>query len=428
MAIYDGTVLSEDGQPLADVNVILIAGVNSKTVKTDKKGYFNINIDSAIPVTDVSITFAKSGRTLSTIKNPQPTGEYKTPPSSINPAIGGTLDLTKGYEGGKYLIKSLPQVDQDRLNLELNNTVEFVKKNPNNYSITIKASESKITNYDRETTSPTSGQKLDPGVLAGKRSTILKTYVESFFVKQGVPPPTINIAQKSIEGPGYPPQNPSGSLYKEGSNDYIRISNSYKMYQYTQLIVSLARPTCDWIPNTLSSNIDSKAFVDIIVPPGSKFLYIDADNFPDKITLNNYTIPYYIQNPDALGSKESWGFIVNITAPPTVKRIPVNESILRNTISLDWDKIQAIRDNITSFVLDYTKGKVLKEGETPITKSSPKDILIQEAINIAGSNTVEIKKEIYKYPLEGLTGKITITAQKGNYVGVSVFRFKICNN
>jgi hypothetical protein len=420
MAIYDGTVLSEDGQPLADVNVILIAGVNSKTVKTDKKGYFNINIDSAIPVKDVSITFAKSGRTLSTIKNPQPTGEYKTPPSNINPAIGGTLDLTKGYEGGKYLVSSLPQADQDQLNLELNNTVEFVKKNPNNYSITIKASESKITNYDRETTSPTSGQKLDPGVLADKRSTILKTYVESFFVKQGVPPPTINIAQKSIEGPGYPPQNPSGSLYKEGSNDYIRISNSYKMYQYTQLIVSLARPTCQWIDNALSSNVDSRASVDLIIPPGSKFLYIDADNFPDKITLNSYTIPYYLQNPDAPGKPESWGFVVNITAPPTVKRTPVNASNLKNSISLDWN-IQTIRENITKFIIDNTK--------KPITVSSSKEDIIQEAINIAGSNTVDIKKEIYKYLLSGNEGKITITAQKGNYTDdVSVFRFKICNN
>jgi hypothetical protein len=420
MAIYDGTVLSEDGQPLADVNVILIAGVNSKTVKTDKNGYFNINIDSAIPVTDVSITFAKSGRTLSTIKNPQPTGEYKTPPSSINPEIGGTLDLTNGYEGGKYLIKSLPQADQDRLNLELNNTVEFVKKNPNNYNIIIKASESKITNYDREPTSPTSGQKLAPGVLASKRSAILKAYIELFFIKQGVPSPTI-ISEEATRGPAYPPQDDKGNLLKEGSNEYIRILNSYKMYQSTQLLVSLARPTCEWISNTDSSNIDSKASVLVNIPPGSKFIYIDAFEFPDKIKINDTVIPYYIQNPYTSGKPETWGFIVNIVAPASVKRTPINASNLKNTISLDWDNIQAIRNNITAFVLDNTRNKTL-------TASSPKNILIQEAINIAGSNTVEIKKEIYKYPLEGLTGNVTITATKGNYEGRSIFKFKICDN
>ena len=421
MAIYDGTVLSEDGQPLADVSVILIAGADSKTAQTDKKGYFNINIDSNVPTKDISLTFAKSGRTISTIKNPQPTGEYKAPQSNINTEIGGTLDLTNGYAGGKYLITSLPQTNQEQLNLELNNTVEFVKKHPNNYIITIKAAESKITNFDRETTSPTSGQKLEPGVLADKRSTALKEYIETYFIKQGSPPPTINIAQKSIEGPEYPPQDTNGTLYKEESNEYKRISNSYKLYQKTQLIVSLARPTCEWISNILSSNIDSKASVDVIVPPGgSQYIYIDADNFPDKITLINYTIPYYIQNPEAPGSPDSWGFVVNMVAPPTVKRTQVNASLLKNSISLDWDNVQTIRENITAFVLDNTKNKTL-------TTSSLKGDIIQEAINIAGANTVEIKKEIYRQNISGYN-KITITAQKGNYIGESIFRFKICNS
>ena len=422
MAVYDGTVLSEDGQPLVDVNVVLIAGANSKTVKTDKNGYFNINIDNSIPSKDVSLTFAKSGRTLSTIKNPQPTGEYITPPTSINSEIGGMLDLTNGYEGGKYLITSLPQSTQDQLNLELNNTIEFVKKHPNNYSIVIKAAESKITNYDRETTSTTSGQKLEPGALADKRSNILKTYIEAYFIKQGVPSPTINIAQKSIEGPEYPPQDENGNLYKEGSNEYKRALNNYKMYQYTQLIVSLARPTCSWIPNVLSSDVNSRASINLIIPPGSKYLYIDADGFPDKFKLNNFTIPSYIQSPDANGSLETWGFIVNMVAPPDVKRTPINPDLLLIKINSDWNEYrgsESIRENITAFVLDNTKDET-------ITTSSPSRTIIKEAINIAGSNTVEIKREIYKQYVVGYD-KIKLTVQKGNYIGESIFRFKICN-
>jgi hypothetical protein len=435
MATYNGTVLSEDGQPLANADVILTSGANSKTAKTDKNGYFNINLDNTTSTGDVSLTFSKSGRTLSTIKNPQLTGEYETPRASINPIIGGTLDLTNGYESGEYLITSLSKADQDQLNVELDNTIEFVKAYPKNYNIIIEAAESKVPNNDREkfleNGSPNpnwagpegefrSEGKLNPKALAQKRSTILKAYIELYFKEQGAPPPTITIADEKIEGPEYPPQDRDGNLYKEGSNEYVRIFNSYKLYQYTRLIVSLSRPTCEWIRNTVASNIDSKAAINIIIPPGTQYLYIDADNFPDRITLNKYTVPYYIQNPNAPGRKDSWGFVVNMVAPSNIPRTPINSGSLKSSLSLDWDEIKTIRENITAFVLDNTKDKTL-------TTSSLKEALIQEAINIAGSNTVEIKKEIFKYPLGGQVGNVTITALKGNYIGDSIYSFKLCN-
>ena len=68
----------------------------------------------------------------------------------------------------------------------------------------------------------------------------------------------------------------------------------------------------------------------------------------------------------------------------------------------------------------YIMKNIINEKEEPLKEA------IKEAINIAGSNTVEIKKEIYKLPISGYD-KIKLTAQKGNYIGVSVFRFKICN-
>jgi hypothetical protein len=231
----------------------------------------------------------------------------------------------------------------------------------------------------------------------------------------------INIAQKSIEGPEYPPQDENGNLYKEGSNEYKRALNNYKMYQYTQLIVSLARPTCSWIPNVLSSDVNSRASINLIIPPGSKYLYIDADGFPDKFKLNNFTIPSYIQSPDANGSLETWGFIVNMVAPPDVKRTPINPDLLLIKINSDWNEYrgsESIRENITAFVLDNTKDET-------ITTSSPSRTIIKEAINIAGSNTVEIKREIYKQYVVGYD-KIKLTVQKGNYIGESIFRFKIC--
>jgi hypothetical protein len=261
-------------------------------------------------------------------------------------------------------------------------------------------------------------------VLAQKRSTILKAYIELYFKEQGAPLPTITVADERIEGPEYPPQDRDGKLYEKDSDEYKRISNSYKLYQYTKLTVSLARPTCRWIRNTVASNIDSKASVDIIIPPGTQYLYIDADAFPDRITLNRYTIPYYIQNPDAPGSMNSWGFVVNMVAPLDVPRTPIRRTFLESSLSLDWDEVETIRENITAFVLNYLKeNKIISE----ITESSDKNIIIKKAIDIAGSNTVEIKKEIFSYPLNGQVGKVTVTALKGNFIGDSIYAFKLCN-
>ena len=52
------------------------------------------------------------------------------------------------FNTGKYLITSLNPKIQEQLYWELFNVLEFIKENPDNYNITIEASESTITNYD----------------------------------------------------------------------------------------------------------------------------------------------------------------------------------------------------------------------------------------------------------------------------------------
>jgi hypothetical protein len=419
---FSGKLVGEDGKVLDGVKIVLTSGTITQQTLTDKTGTFNIITPSDIDPKNTTLTFSKDNLTLYKIKNPQPTGAYIPSRPQIDPIYGGLLNLKGGFEAGKYLITSLNPKIQEQLYWELFNVLEFIKENPNNYNITIVASESTITNYDREqfledgvTPNPNwagptgtfNTPSLFPKALSDKRYQSLKKYIENFFKENGSQIPTIK------------------------SN--ILVGGNKESDQYIRLEAQLVTVNCK--TKTVQEKIQGDKT--LIKPQGATKITLDAFQYPDRFGINGKYVDYYTQNPNTKGSVMSWEFIVYLSLYGTallndntivqkqfsteeLKKMLLVDVVLNNDIKLQLiefinkrlpikDPDLANRDNklIIDLATQYSVGS-----QSPIVYGFP----------IKRENTVISLTNI------GVNQSFILNQRSGVINEDSIYSFNICDN
>jgi hypothetical protein len=435
MQRFTGQIVDENGKNLEGVTVTLSWGVINKKTTTNKNGYYNIILPNIIDSTKTSLTYTKEGRTLKNIKNPQPTSTY-TPSGEpqIDDFYGGKLNLNNSFDSGKYLISSLKVQDRDILDFELYHLKEFIKSNPGNYNIFIKASESKVPNNDREefledgSPNPNwagpegefrSEGKLESKILSQKRFNSLKKYIEEAFKEEGIPAPIIK-SEVIISGPDY------------NSGDK---KEDFKQYQYSTLNANLLQVNC----KTREVNRGKKFEGDKILykPPGATKITLDAFQFPDRFGINGKYLDYYTQSPNTIGSVTSWEFIVYLSLfgtsllnDDTITRKEFNPTVLKAQLLVDM----LLNENIKLELLAFIK----KSGGVGSTDAKLADQSNQTIIDLAIQNSVGVRSPvIYGYPIKRENTVIPLTntgesfalnQRKGVIEAPSIYSFNICDN
>jgi hypothetical protein len=442
--VYTGTLITNEVNKLTDVKVIIKAeGKILGEAITNNEGKFNIILPTSVTPADTTVTFSKNGFTLYTLKNAQPTSEFVDSFSDINPLFGGKLDLKGQFAGGKYFITSLSQTTQDRLFWETYNIVEFVKKNPQNYTVKIIASESTITNYDREEfledgTTPNSNwagplktfntSPLPTKALSEKRFNSLKKYVENFFNSYGV----------KLETP---------------IKADIRVGNDTESSQFVQLTVSLRQATCSDID--LSFGRSQKNDILIPKPPNAKTITVNALLFPDRFGIDNRYNNYFSQQPDSPGSSISWGYIAFLSLygnrdnfkdlkdgsffdlPLQIISKKEVRKALETDLKLETQKIGTIlRVNIVQFLQNQQKTKTAKDLFIKYNKDD-KGLLDEELLNLlfeyADANIVQytriapIKQELTTFSIADKNEEFVLNQMQGVLTGNSEFKINLCN-
>lgn len=435
MQRFTGQIVDENGKNLEGVTVTLNGGIISKKTTTNKNGYYNIIVPNNIDPTKISLTYTKEGRTLKNIKNPQPTSTYvPLEEPKIDDVYGGNLNLNNSFDSGKYLISSLKTQDRDILDFELFHLKEFIKNNPGNYSISIKASESKVPNNDREefledgSPNPNwagpegefrpEGQ-LAPKILSEKRFNSLKKYIEDSFKEEGIPIPTIK-SEIIISGPDY---NPGDKKEK------------YKQYQYSTLNVSLLQVNC----KTREVNRGAKFEGDKILykPFGATKITLDAFQFPDRFGINGKYLDYYTQSPSATGSVMTWEFIVYLSLfgtsllnDTTITRKEFNPTLLKTQMLTDMLTDKNIKVELLAFI--KKSGGVGSTDANLVNQSNQTliDLAIQNSVG-ARSPVIygyPIKRENTVIPLTNVGDSFTLNQRKGVIEAPSIYSFNICDS
>jgi hypothetical protein len=435
MQRFTGQIVDENGKNLEGVTVTLNGGTISKKTTTNKNGYYNIIVPNNVDPTKTNITYTKEGRTLKSIKNPQPTSVYiPINEPQIDDIYGGKLNLNNSFDGGKYLISSLKTQDRDILDFELFSLKEFIKNNPGNYVISIKASESKVPNNDREefledgSPNPNwagpegefrpEGQ-LGPKILSQKRFNSLKKYIEEAFKEEGIPAPTVK-SEVIISGPDY------------NSGDK---RENFRQYQYTTLNASLLQVNC----KTREINRGQKFEGDKILykPPGATKITLNAFQFPDRFGINGKYVDYYTQSPSTAGSVTSWEFIVYLSLfgtsllnDDTITRKEFNPTVLKTQLLADMLINGNIKDELIAFIK--------KSGGVGSTDTRLVDQNNETIVTLAISNSVGVRSSvIYGYPIKrentviSLTNigeSFTLNQRKGVIDAPSIYSFNICDN
>jgi hypothetical protein len=484
--VYSGTLLSDTGAPLKDVEVkIRYTNPSGQsiltTVKTGGDGTWRNSLPNGIDPSTVTITFVRTGFSSFTIKNPKPTETFTFPPSQIDQYRGGTLNFKAGFESGKYLVSSLDSYDQGLLNYELSNIIKFFNAYSGSYTaIKIEASESEIPNYDREpsasngTANSNFGKSLNQNVLSTYRANNLSTYIQKYFTDNGQPTPTVNknpIVSKA------PTPLPSPFPARD-TPEYQNVLNKYKQYQYVRISAILTGPPCAEVP------FDGAQFgkVDIPKPPGSKTISLNAFNFPDRFGFSATGQPtdviyddVFHQAPTAPGSLLSWGFFAYLKmgqnpSPPfpnqkefgnkpyrtLVTTKDVYASLLAdwfiqrdgttnpNTPGLigieiyNWNKLRA-NEAGRSFSINPRDAKANIDY---MFESTPKLYTSTTSLNsstITATEYEKIETKVYSYTITRAPrvydisnvpdfGTFSIYYQAGNLVAPSVFGYKICSD
>jgi hypothetical protein len=243
--IYSGNTFNDLGELLVGVQVTLTAPPSDIKVSviTDSNGEWKIEVND-IDNNNVKLTFTQDGRELYIVYKPLPTGRI----DRITPQIGGVLDLKGKYVRGTYYVTSLESSTKEDIDKQLEDAYKFVKANPGNYRLFIESSESRVTNYDREPSSPTNGDPLtptnaDPSPLARRRAEALQKYANEFFLNkyntenplpEGFILPEVQI--KKIET-GLTEYNTQEDAVPYGGDPYTSPKGeSYKSEQFTRLI------------------------------------------------------------------------------------------------------------------------------------------------------------------------------------------------
>jgi hypothetical protein len=445
---YSGTLITNDGNKLGDVKIILKSkGEILAETTTDRNGKFNIVLATDAPPANTTITFSKNSFTLYTLKNVQPTSMFIDSFSDINPIFGGVLDLKGQFAGGKYLITSLPQSTQDRLFWETYNIAEFIKKNPDNYLIEIEASESTIPNYDREeflenddpnpkwagpNKEPRAEGKLGLTVLSQKRFDSLRKYIENYLEVYSVKLDSKNPIQKTL---------------KVGDNT----ENS----QYVKLKVTLKSATCRDVD--LNFGAARKNDITIPKPPGAKKVTLNALLLPDRFGINQEYTNYYSQAPSSQGSAISWGFMAYLTIYNDRDKFKNlnNKSYYDLPLQLiEKNKVkEALKTDLANpdislylrvTIVLFLKSRVRSEAEKSLFDKYLRDdrgLLNDNLINLLFENYVDanvqtytriapVKQELTTFSLTDIGNQTLFTIQQipGVLSDNSQFKVNICNN
>jgi hypothetical protein len=420
---FSGKLLDENGKAIDGVKIILKSGTLTQETLTDKIGVFNITTPSDINPSDTTLTFSKSGLTLYKIKNPQPTGAYTPSKPQIDPIYGGLLNLKGGFAAGKYLITSLSSNIQEQLYWELFNVLGFIKENQDNYNIVIVASESTITNYDREEfledgslnpnwAGPTGTFKtpaLPSKTLSDKRYQSLKKYIENFFKENGSQIPTIK------------------------SN--ILVGGDKESDQYIRLEAQLTTVNCK------TKEVKEKIQGDrtLIKPQGATKITLNAFQFPDRFGINGKYNNYYTQSPDTKGSVTSWEFIIYLSLyntallnDNTIIQKQFNTDELKKILLTDI----SVNENIKVQLIEFIK----KSGKTGSTDPNLADQSNSLIIDLAIQNSIGSRNPIaYGFPIKrentvisltnvGVNQSFILNQRSGIIAGDSVYSFNICDN
>jgi len=441
MQRFTGQIVDENGKNLEGATVTLNGGDITKKTTTNKNGYYTIIVPNNVDPTKTTLTYSKSGLTLKTIKNPQPTSTF-TPSqeSQIDDLYGGRLNLNNSFTSGKYLITSLTDQDRNNLDFELFHLKEFIKSNPGNYSITIKASESKVPNYDREefledgSPNPNwagpEGEfrpegRLEAKILSNKRFNSLKKYIEDSFKEEGLDTPIVK-SEIIISGLDYDPTIPK---------------EKYKQYQYVNLNASLVQVNC----KTRTIKADKFSADKILYkPPKAIKITLDAFAVPDRFGINGKLQDYYTQNVSAPGNLLTWEFIVYLSIygtslinDDTIKKTLVLKKDVRASLLADLDlNVPRVKVEITQFIYNRILSRFGKEGadewlSTASRKSS--DELINNLFEYVDANVIDytfkypIKRENTVLSLNEVGESFTLNQRKGAVISPSEYSFNMCD-
>jgi hypothetical protein len=418
---FSGKLLDTNGKAIDGVRIVLKSGTFTQETLTDKTGTFNITTPSDINSSDTTLTFSKSGLTLYKIKNPQPTGAYTPSEPIIDSINGGELNLKGGFAAGKYLITSLSSNIQEQLYWELFNVLEFIKENPDNYNIIIEASESTITNYDREEfledgspnpnwagpTGTFNTPALPAKSLSEKRYQSLKKYIEDFSKENGSQIPTIK------------------------SN--ILVGGNKESDQYIRLEAKLTTVNCK------TKEVQQKIQKDriLIKPQGATKITLDAFQFPDRFGINGKYVDYYTQSPNTKGSVTSWEFIVYLSLYGTA--LLNDDTIVQKQFSTEeLKKILlvdiALNDDIKTQLIEFINKRLPIKDPDLVNRSNSLiiDLAIQYSVGarnpIAYGFPIKRENTVISLTNIGVNQRFTLNQRSGVIAGDSVYSFNICDN
>ena len=418
---FSGKLLDENGKAIDGVRIILKSGTFTQETLTDKTGVFNITTSSDINSSDTTLTFSKSGLTLYKIKNPQPTGAYTPSKPQIDSIYGGLLNLKGGFAAGKYLITSLSPNIQEQLYWELFNVLGFIKENPENYNIVIVASESTITNYDREEfledgspnpnwagpTGTFNTPALPSKSLSEKRYQVLKKYIEDFFKENGSQIPTINSS--------------------------ILVGGDKESDQYIRLEAQLTTVNCK------TKEVKEKIQGDrtLIKPQGATKITLNAFQFPDRFGINGKYNNYYTQSPDTKGSVTSWEFIVYLSLygtallnDDTIVQKQFNTEDLKKILLVDI----ALNDDIKTQLIEFINKRLPIKDPDLVNRSNSLiiDLAIQYSVGarnpIAYGFPIKRENTVISLTNIGVNQSFILNQRSGVIAGDSVYSFNICDN
>jgi hypothetical protein len=418
---FSGKLLDENGKAIDGVRIILKSGTFTQETLTDKTGVFNITTSSDINSSDTTLTFSKSGLTLYKIKNPQPTGAYTPSKPQIDSIYGGLLNLKGGFAAGKYLITSLSPNIQEQLYWELFNVLGFIKENPENYNIVIVASESTITNYDREEfledgspnpnwagpTGTFNTPALPSKSLSEKRYQVLKKYIEDFFKENGSQIPTINSS--------------------------ILVGGDKESDQYIRLEAQLTTVNCK------TKEVKEKIQGDrtLIKPQGATKITLNAFQFPDRFGINGKYNNYYTQSPDTKGSVTPWEFIVYLSLygtallnDDTIVQKQFNTEDLKKILLVDI----ALNDDIKTQLIEFINKRLPIKDPDLVNRSNSLiiDLAIQYSVGarnpIAYGFPIKRENTVISLTNIGVNQSFILNQRSGVIAGDSVYSFNICDN
>lgn len=464
---YTGVVRSDAGAPLEGVEVKLRYTDPSgqsflKTIKTGKDGIWSASIPNGIDLSTVTITYVKSGSSSITIKNPKVSDTFQFPPPAIDPLRGGTFSLQGSYNSGKYLVSSLSSYDQGLLDYNLAGALQFINnyKDTGKAAIIIKASESQINNYDREPSASngTANSNFEASLAQKKlseyRANNLETYINQYFKDNGQPAPNI---QKSLEVNGPPSPNPFPA---RDTPEYQKVLEKYKEFQYVTIAATFSGPPCVDISFAGAQGTSITSFTK---PQGATTLTINALNLPDRFGFSstgnaglNYTNTYY-QNPSAVGSLVSWGFIIylqntvnpsNIPGAATYPLLTDGDSPngnLRQSLIDDWfiqndgskslTLAGSVGIQVTSWNYEFAKrsnnlGALSGYRETDYEKHI--NFCLSRVPKVSGTTNqvlgYSITRDSVVYDLRSVldNGSFLIAYSQGNVSGKSFWKYKMC--